>query len=250
MMPRAAILIALLLCQSERFEVASIHLHTGVLTVSGGLDISGSRVSIPASTLRELVVSAYNLKDYQVEGATEWMQSDRYDIAAEAPASSQPDKTQAKKMLQALLAERFQLRLHQETKSKPVYVLTVAKGGSKLKENASGPGIAKFNRKDRDVEIVFLGAPIDSLIRQFPRMPGIDRPVLDETGLTGKYDFQFNLTDVQLGMRVEQNAIPAADSASGSVFTALQDQLGLRLEPKRAPIAVYVIDHAEQPSVN
>ena len=153
-------------------------------------------------------------------------------------------------MLQTLLAERFQLKVHQETREKPVYALTVAKNGSKLKENAAGAGIVKFNRTGRDVAMVFMGTPIDSLIIQFPRMPGIDRPVLDETGLSGKYDFQFTLTDVQLGMRVEQNGIPAADADSATVFTALQDQLGLKLEPRKAPIQVFVIDRAERPSEN
>jgi uncharacterized protein (TIGR03435 family) len=149
-----------------------------------------------------------------------------------------------------LLAERFQLKAHRETREKPVYALVVSKNGSKLQENAAGSGVVKFNRKGRDVEMVFTGTPIDSLVGQFPRMPGIDRPVLDETGLSGKYDFQFSLTDFQLGMRVEQNGIPAADSESGSVFTALQDQLGLKLEPRRAPISVFAIDRAEKPSEN
>jgi len=251
---RAATLIGLLFvsygcAQSERFEVASIRLHPGPLIISG-IDISGSRVSIPAATVSELVASAYGLKDYQLEGVSEWMRSDRYDIAAEAAAGSVPTVEQAKRMMQVLLADRFQLKVHQETREKPVYALVVGKNGSKLKENAAGSGVAKFNRKGRDVEMVFTGTPIDSLISQFPRMPGIDRPVLDETGLSGKYDFQFTLTDVQLGLRVEQNGIPAADAEGASVFTALQDQLGLKLEPRKAPIQIFVIDRVERPSEN
>lgn len=236
--------------QSDRFEVASIRLHTGLLVVLGGIDISGSRVTIPASTVSELITSAYGLKNYQLEGVSEWMRSDRYDIAAEAAAGSVPTVEQAKRMLQNLLAERFQLAVHQETREKSVYALVIGKNGSKLKENAEGSGIVKFNRTGRDVDMVFTGTPIDSLIGQFPRMPGIDRPVLDETGLSGKYDFQFSLSDVQLGLGVELNGIPAADSDSASVFTALQDQLGLKLEPRKAPIRVLVIDRVERPSEN
>ena len=236
--------------QPLKFEVASIRLHTGLLIMSGGINISGSRVDIPASSLSALIASAYDLKPYQLEGGTEWMRSDLYDISAEAPAGTVPTEQQAKQMLQKLLAERFQVKLHPETREKAVYALTVGKSGPKLKENPAGPGIAKFNRKGRDVEIVFMGTPIDSLIAQLPRMPGVDRPVLDVTGLRGKYDFTFSLTDVQLGMKVEQNGIPAADSESASVFTALQDQLGLRLEPRKAPIPVFVIDRAERPSEN
>jgi uncharacterized protein (TIGR03435 family) len=252
---RAATLIGLLFvsygcAQSERFEVASIRLHTGPLSVVGGIDISGSRDTIPASTVSELIASAYVIKDYQLEGVSEWMRSERYDVVAEAAADSVLTVEQAKRMLQLLLAERFQLKLHSETHEKPVYALIVGKNGSKLKENAAGSGIVKFNRKGRDVEMVFTGTPIASLIGQLPRMPGIDRPVLDETGLSGKYDFQFSLTDVQLGMRVEQNGIPAADAEGASVFTALQDQLGLKLEPRKAPIQVFVVDRVERPSEN
>jgi uncharacterized protein (TIGR03435 family) len=252
---RAATLIGVLFvsyvyAQLEGFEVASIRLHTGPLIVSGGVDISGSRVTIPASTVSQLIATAYGLKDHELEGVSEWMRSDRYDIAAEASTGSVPTVEQATRMLQNLLAERFQLKVHREIREKPVYALIVDKNGSKLKENAAGSGVVKFNRTGRDVEMVFMGAPIDSLIGQFPRMPGIDRPVLDETGLSGKYDFRFSLSDVQLGLRVEPNGIPAADSDSASVFTALQDQLGLKLEARKAPIRVFVIDHVARPSEN
>jgi len=251
---RAAVPIALLFvshgfAQTERFEVASVRPHTGIIIMSG-LDISGSRVTISASTVSDLIASAYGLKNYQLEGASDWMQADRYDIAARAPGDRAPTNEEEKRMLQALLAERFQLKIHSETHEKPVYALVVGKGGSRLKENAAGSGVTRFNRKGRDVEMVFTGTPIDSLISQFPRMPGIDRPVLDETGLGGKYDFLFSLTDVQLGLRVEQSGIPAADAEGASVFTALQDQLGLKLEPRKAAIQVFVIDRVEKPSEN
>lgn len=248
---RAAAMIGLLFasCGCAQFEVASIKLHTGIIIMSG-LDISGSRITISASTVSDLITSAYGLKSYQLEGASDWMQIDRYDISARAPGGRAPTDEEEKRMLQTLLAERFQLKLHTETKEKPVYALIAGKNGSKLKENPSGNGVTRFNRSGRDVTLVFTGTPIDSLINQFPRMPGIDRPVLDETGLTGKYDFQFRLTDVQLGMRVEQNGIPAADADSATVFTALQDQLGLKLEPRKAPIQIFVIDHVEKPSEN
>ncbi len=248
---RAAILFGLLFVSYGRaqFEVASIRLHTGPLIVSG-LDISGSRVTISASTVSDLITSAYGLKSYQLESASDWMQTDRYDITARAPGDRAPTAEEEKRMWQALLAERFQLKLHSESREKSVYALIAGKNGSKLKENATGSGVAKFNRKGRDVEMVFTGTPIDSLISQFPRMPGIDRPVLDETGLNGKYDFTFSLTDVQLGLRVEQNGVPAADAEGASVFTALQDQLGLKLEARKAPIQVFIVDRAERPSEN
>ena len=245
-------LISALYAQAQRpeFEVASVRLHQGTIVAIGGLDISGSHVTVPASTVADLVVNAFGIKDYQLAGAADWMRSDRYDIVAEAAGSGAPTPDQARQMLQALLAGRFQLKIHRETKEMPVYALTAGKNGLRLKENSAGPGIVKFNRKGRDVELVFVGAPIDSLTAQLPRMPGVDRPVLDKTGLTGKYDFQLTLTDFQLSINAEQRGIPAADSEGPSVFTALQDQLGLKLEAQKAAIEIIVIDRASRPSEN
>src|SRR5580698_5214507 len=112
---RTAILFGLLFASYGRtqFEVASIRLHTGPLIVSG-LDISGSRVTISASTVSDLITSAYGLKTYQLESASDWMQTDRYDITARAPGDRAPTIEEEKRMLQALLAERFQLKLHAE----------------------------------------------------------------------------------------------------------------------------------------
>jgi uncharacterized protein (TIGR03435 family) len=231
------------------FEVASIRPHQGTI-VGVGMDISGTRVMVYASTVSDLVGDAYNVKDFQVTGVADWMRSERYDIAAKAAGDSTPTAGRARQMLQTLLTERFRLKFHRETKEMPVYALVVGKNGPKLKENAAGPGILKFNPKGRDVELVATGAPIDSLVSQLPRMPGVDRPVADKTGLTGKYDFRITLTDFQLNMNVEQRGVPAADSVGASVFAALQEQLGLKLESTKAPVEIIVIDHAEKPSDN
>lgn len=231
------------------FEVASVRLHEGIITAVGGLDISGSRVTVPASTVADLVANAYGIKDYQLAGAAEWMRSDRYDIVAAAGGGT-PTPDQARQMLQSLLANRFQLKIHRETRELPVYALVVGNTGPRLKENAAGSGIVKFNRKGRDVELTFTGTPVDSLAAQLPRMPGVDRPVLNETGLSGKYDFQLTLTDFQLSMNAEKSGIPAADSEGASVFTALQDQLGLKLESRKAAVEILIIDHADKPSEN
>jgi len=250
----SAVLIAVLgvanAVSGPEFEVASVRLHEGVITISGGLDISGSRVTVPASTIADLVANAYEIKDYQLAGVAEWMRSDRYDIVATAAGGGTPTPDQARQMLQTLLANRFHLEIHRETKEMPVYALVVGKNGPKLKENPAGSGIVKFNRKGRDVELVFTGTPMDSLTAQLPRMPGVDRPVPDGTGLTGKYDFQLTLTDFQLSMNAEQRGIPAADSDGASVFTALQDQLGLKLESRKAPVEILVVDHVDKPSEN
>lgn len=231
------------------FEVASIKLHQGSLTMSG-LDISGARVSVYASTVAELIAIAYNIRDYQLTGVSGWVQSDRYDVIAKAPVGIAPNVDQARQMLQTLLADRFQLKFHRETKEMTVFALVVGKNGPKLKEDAAGNGVMRFNPKGRDVELVATGAPIDSLITALPRMPGVDHPVLDKTGLTGKYDFQLTLTGFQLSMNPERQSIPAADSEGPSIFAALQDQLGLKLEPQKAAVEILAIDGVDRPSEN
>ncbi len=232
------------------FELASIRVHEGIITVSGGPSLSGTSVTMAASTVSDLIGNAYGLRDYQLAGVAEWMRSTRYDITARAAGDAAPTEEQARQMLRTLLADRFQLTFHMEQRESPVYALVIGKGGPKLKEDAAGSGIVKFNRNGRDVTLVFMGTPIDSLINQLPRMPGVDRPVIDKTALAGKYDFQLTLTDFQLGMTAERQGIPAADSEGASVFTALQDQLGLKLESQKAQIDVLVIDHVEPPSAN
>ena len=238
------------LTEPPAFEVASIRQHAGPITVSG-VDISGSRVTASALTVSDLISYAFSLKGYQLTGLTDWMQSDRYDIIARAGSPGSPTNEQVRRMMQTLLAERFRLKVHGETREVPVYALVVGKNGSRLKENPAGSGVVRFNRKGRDVELVFNGTPIDRLVSQLPRMPGIDRPVVDKTGLTGKYDFNLTLTDFQLSLNnVEQRGIPAADSDGASVFTALQDQLGLRLESQKAPVEFVAIDTVDRPSEN
>jgi uncharacterized protein (TIGR03435 family) len=231
------------------FEVASIKLHQGMLTRSG-LDISGASVSAYASTVAELIAIAYAIREYQLTGVSGWVQSDRYDVIAKAPGGSAPSMGQARQMLQTLLADRFQLKFHRDTKEMTVFALVVGRNGPKLKENAAGNGVMRFNPKGRDVELVATGAPIGSLISQLPRMPGVDHPVLDKTGLTGKYDFRLTLTDFQLSMNPQQQSIPAADSEGASIFAALQEQLGLKLESQKALVEILAVDHLDRPSEN
>jgi uncharacterized protein (TIGR03435 family) len=231
------------------FEVASIKLHQGMLIMSG-LETSGARVTVNASTVSDLIVLAYNVKDYQLAGVADWMRSDRYDVIATSPGESTPKIDQIRQMLQTLLSDRFRLSVHRETKEMAVYALVVGKNGPRLKEDAAGPGVMKFNRKGRDVELEAIGATIESLINQLPRMPGVDRAVLDRTGLTGKYDFRLTLTDFQLSVNAQPQGIPAADSEGASVFTALQEQLGLKLESQKAPVEILTVDRVERPSEN
>ena len=210
-----------------------------------GTTISGPRVTLTAYTISNLVTDAYSLKDYQVAGATGWINSDRYDIAARSAGEGAPTRDQARLMLQTLLTERFQLRIHRETKEMPVYALVLGKNGSKLKEKAAddAPPIMRMSSKGREVQMTFTSSPMEQLVTNLAHVPGVDRPVLDETGLAGRYDFQLNLAG-------DPGGNPATGLAGESVFTAIEEQLGLKLESRKAPIGIFVIDHVERPSEN
>jgi uncharacterized protein (TIGR03435 family) len=240
---RIGIALSLGVACGQSFEVASIRLHQGPVSMIG-TTISGTRVTMTAYTVSNLITAAYGLEDYQVAGATGWIGSDRYDIAARPAGETTPSRDQAHQMLQPLLAERFQLKFHRETKEMPVYALVKGKSGPKLKENtAANPPMLRMSSKGRDTQMTFTGSPIEQLVRQLSHVPGVDRPVLDQTGLTGKYDFQLNLT-------AEQGGDPATGASGESIFTAIEEQLGLKLELRKAPIGMVVIDHVERPSEN
>jgi bla regulator protein BlaR1 len=221
---------------SQSFEVASIRLHKiPVSTV--GVHVSGQRFTTDAMSLDNLVTYGYDLKRYQVSGVPVWADSnridcDRYDIAAKAEGDGTLKQDQAKLMVRALLADRFHLQFHREMKEVPVYALVVARNGHKLKD--SSPGAEVLMR----VGGGFSGMQLTAVKAGI----GVDRPVIDRTQLTGTYDYKLTWA---AGL-----SAPRSDFEAVSVFTALQEQLGLRLEPQKAPVEVLVIDKVEKPSEN
>lgn len=232
--------------------------------------------------LRELLREAYGVQDKQISGAPDWLNSERYDVELklEKPATeeqlSQLDENQAaslrQHMLQALLAEQFKLAVHRETKELPVYTLVVAENGPKfpeIKTDDAGPGGPKGQRMmqiSRDGgQLASQGTPMSLLVRLLSEQVG--RPVLDKTGLTGNYDFAlqwkpdpslvsptpmfkgFEGGQLKNGQQ-EDTGTSSAESSKPSIFTAVQDQLGLKLEPQKAPAEILVIDHIEPPAEN
>jgi len=190
-------------------------------------------------SLRHLIMAAYGIRDHQLTGGPGWIGSDRFDVIGK------PEKPEDMKslhlMLQALLADRFHLTIHRETRQMQVYFLVVAKGGAKLRESAPGSvgagqsaGMGWFKASSNRIE---------DFAQTLAGM--VSRSVIDKTGLTGQYDF-----------RLDYASEVAAGSDAGnapekpSLFTALQEQLGLKLEPGRAPVEMVVVDRAEKPSEN
>jgi bla regulator protein blaR1 len=242
--------------------------------------------------VRHLITLAYDVRDFQVTGGPSWIDSERYDIQAKEPDSvaaemqklSQDQREElSRSMLQSLLADRFKLKLGHETKELPAYALVVAKGGPKLqaaKPDADFRGIkGPEGRGQRGKSVFGMGdltirdEPLSMLARMLSQQLG--RPVLDQTGLEGKYDFTLKWTPGQgegmIGMgpggggpepgkgmvgrepedgSPQLGSPPAPDMSGPSIFTAIQEQLGLKLESTKGPVEILVVDHVERPTEN
>ncbi len=153
------------------------------------------------------------------------MDPDAYQVTAKAEGDAVPTKEQFQQMLQALLADRFQLKLHRETKELPAYELVVSKNGHKLKDATEDPSLHTVWNSGRVVE-KYSGKKVPMTELAFVLKTQAGRPVIDKTGLTGKYDFE---------LQWAPGDAPAADGSAPSIFTAVQEQLGLKLESTKAP---------------
>ena len=253
------------------FEVASVKPNTsGDGRVMLGVQ-PGGRFTATNVPLRMLLRQAYDVQDFQVVGGPDWLASDRFDVIAKAPEGEITFELM-RPMLRTLLAERFKLRVHNETREMPVYDLVKARSDGTLGPNLTpstvdcatalggrqggGPPPAPPQPGQR-VDCGFIiglgrmsvgGMPIEQLARDLSPMVG--RVVLDKTGLTGNYSYELTYAPEQLGggpPPLLNGAPPTFDPNLPSIFTALQEQLGLKLDSARGPVEVLVIDRAERP---
>lgn len=252
----ALFLPGILRSQSPSFEVASVKRNTDtVFIISGVQPEAGGRLSAKAATLRQLIASAYQIRESLILGGPSWGDSERYDIEAKAGDPVGWDSG-LRQMLQNLLSDRFQLRVHRESKEMPVYLLTVTKGGPKLKklEEECTPGPNGFcgGYTNRVGLITGQKASMGQLADTLSAI--LDRPVLDQTGLGGLFN------DIKLEWVPDETQYaswgPAAykravsDPSAASLFTAIQEQLGLKIESGKGSVEVLVIDSAEKPTEN
>lgn len=289
---------------ADSFEVASIK--SSVLPGRGAIRLGmrggpGSadpgRVTYTLSTIGDLVADAYGVKRSQILGGPKWVDTERFDIVAKVPAGA--TKQRVRLMLQNLLAERFKLELHRENRELPIYALVVSAKGPNLRDAASadpsaqpfsgGAGLAamKLGRdgcpeaRDRSAagpaRLLVMTPHGECMISSSQTMEGLavqlsdrfDRPVIDETGLTGRYDLRLRYDPASMpGGRSGLGMTKGAGDGSGggpagvdpanregpdteaapSIFGALQEQLGLKLEAKKGPVPVLMIDHVEKPT--
>ena len=215
--------------------------------------------------LKELIGIAYGIftaaQDGRIVGGPSWLTSESYDLEAKMDGAtaealkklSPNDRTLARQhMFQELLADRCKLAAHWDTKEIPVYELVLAKGGSKIQESKSNDtgGRGGMGLKGRGGPLTAREVPISDLVRLLSML--LNRSVIDKTGLPGKYDFTLNWTPDESN---NPNFFPSSagqppDPAGPSIFSALQEQLGLKLETGKGPAKVIVIDHIEKPSGN
>jgi uncharacterized protein (TIGR03435 family) len=230
------------------FEVATVKPSPDLMQWSGFQFPGGGRFEASHVTVKAMVAYAYGVRDFYVSGGPGWAGSDRFEIVAKAEASATPAQMRA--MLQTLLAERLKLAVRRETKEVTVYQLVAAKDGVKssgLTESSRNGGIRFVGRG----QIEGMGNPMRGLANYLQTL--LDQVVVDKTGLTGNYDFKLSWTpdESQAGKPGAQAGLPnAAEPGGASIFTALQEQLGLKLESSKGPVETLVIEHVEKPSDN
>jgi uncharacterized protein (TIGR03435 family) len=219
---------------SPTFEVASIHPNQSGSTDSVVNFPETGRLIITNATLKTLIRGAWGIQNDQISGGPKWLDTDRYDMEAKTSRPITPSDEQP--LLQNLLADRFRLKTHREQREQPVYELTIARSGL-IAANTGAPTSIHTNRGPGKTRIAVTGIGLD----QFAGMLGkqLGRTVINKTGLHGDYDFALEWDPDQL-----------PDSQTPSVFTALQEQLGLRLDSQKATVPVLVIDSAEHASDN
>jgi uncharacterized protein (TIGR03435 family) len=216
--------------EAPAFEAASVkvsHATDGNSSTHG----RPGNLSLSNVPLRQIIVRAFEVRDYQVSGP-EWLRSERYDIVAKAPFGSPPEQLPA--MLRTLLAERFKLETHREKRDLPVYGLVPMKSGFKLK-----PVTEKENNGTTSNDSHFKGTGVT--LSRFAEWLSLrmDRPVLDMTGIEGTFSFELNFTRDETRLPTDAPPVP-------TLPYAIQEQMGLRLEKRTAPIDMLVVDHAEK----
>jgi uncharacterized protein (TIGR03435 family) len=236
----------------DAFEVATIR-----PADTGGRWIrmqSANRFAAHNHAVRTLIAAAYDLSPQAISGGPPWVDFDHWDILAKTPGEVRPNLDEQMSMLRHLLTERFQLVFHREPKELSIYTLTVAKGGPKLKESTTEPDATP----EGPPPLIFVLSPsgarlparyttmaeFASVLQRSP----LDRPVVDRTGLSGRYDFDLEFAPDE---SLWGGAVPRPENSDKpGFFRAIQEQLGLRLEAARGPVDALFIDHVEKPSEN
>jgi len=236
----------------DAFEVATIKPVAFDAKGARFIKMDGTdRFVAKAYTLKLLIAAAYDLNARTILGGPGWLDSDHYDILAITPGEVRPNHDEQMSMLRNLLTDRFRLTFHREQKDFSIYVLELAKNGPKLKLSTASPddppALISMVYPQRIV-LPARNASMQDFVSVMQRAV-LDHPVVDKTGLAGRYDFDLEWApdETQFGGEVP---VASADAPAVPLFTAIQQQLGLRLEATRGPVSALVVDAAEKPSAN
>jgi uncharacterized protein (TIGR03435 family) len=253
--------------QTPAFEVATVKLSDPATHMRSIRRVPGGRLTVTGMPLKDLITFAYDVKSSQVTGGPGWVETELYDINAKAEGN--PDADQLKAMLKNLLAERFQVTIHREQKEFSIYALIPGKAGKAAAPNlaeskvadcpANGPppaapkpgelpcGGIRMSRNQMNATGVTMVQFVNALSNILGRV------VIDKSGIPGKYDIKLEWTPDEGQPALGPGPAPApppADTAGPSIYTAVQEQLGLKLDSQKAPLDVLVIDNAAKPSDN
>jgi uncharacterized protein (TIGR03435 family) len=253
------------------FEVASVKLNTR----GGGMVLRpqpGGRLAVENFPLRLLIQNAYDVRPFQISGGPGWLDSERYDITAKAEGNPSVNQMMGP-MLQALLRDRFQLRVHRETRELPVFTVVPAKGGIKLQESSEGDcadasvppapvpgqrppvpcGRVAFTMSPNGAWLEGRNVPMQRLAFTLANILG--RTVIDKTAFTGTFDMHLEVSLDEALTGLTGHGGPGApstqpDVTAPSIFTAFQEQLGIKLEAGRGPVEILVIGNVARPTGN
>ena len=221
------------------FEVASIRPTPNNQSGPTGLNVfDGGRLRITNATIRFLIIATFRIQKEQIVGGAGWLDTDRFDIEAKTGRPEKITQDQIPPLLESLLAERFHFKFHRETRDLTVNLLDIDKNGPKLKPSADGAATdMRMNQGPGKSQLTGTGVSMQSLAAYLGLFLG--RIVVDQSGLKDNYD-----------LTLEWSPDQTSDTAAPSLFTALQEQLGLKLNSGRAPVEMIVIDSVEKPSEN
>jgi len=238
--------------RSPKYEVASIKPNTDSDYRFAFRIEPGGTLAATGITLQRLLMTAYNVQGFRIVGGPDWLTSKRWDLQAKPDAPASPG--QVRPMLRALLEERFQLHSHSEKRNLPVYELVIADKGSKVPRAAAGEAPPSVRVANGSIQLTkALSSTFASQLSY-----ALGRPVIDKTELAGEYDFALQWTPVtgedggptSAGLPYGTPEEPAATQNGPSIFTAIQEQLGLRVRSGRGPVDVLVIDSVQAPTAN
>jgi len=227
------------------WEVVSVKVRDPNLpSNSQSTGMKGSQYTMVNRTVQAMLLFGYGLHKKQLVGVPGWAETERWDVAGVPDVPGHPDLKQAQILTRKLLEERFGLKADTEMREMPVYAITVAKGGERMAKSMGDPNGASDENDNGNGGLETMRMT-NAAMGEFAPDLGyfLDRPAVDQTGLAGRYDFQLKWT-------ADETRAPTDGGAPPGLFTAIQEQIGLKLEPGKAPVEVLVVDAVERASAN